>query len=413
MSKPHKPHPYIPAKPARPAVAARALSTPIATESPLGWEAFAIAAPGLAPLVAAECVAQGITPRDVSSAGVSFHATAEQLCAINLWSRVASRVLVRLAEFEARDFATLEKMAARVPWHLVLVPGAAVRLRVTCRKSRLDHSDAVAERVARGITLSIRGAQALGRARDDEEDDDGNTQLIVVRFDHDRCTISADSSGALLHRRGWRQAVAKAPLRETLAAAMLSSCAWDGRVPLVDPFCGSGTIGIEAALRVRGMAPGLGRAFAYEQWPGADAAMHARVRAAAVAQQLPSVGAPIVLRDRDAGACKAAMANAERAGVLSDVVIEQAPLSDTSLAAIGTSGLVLTNPPYGLRIGDGADLRSLYARLGDVVRAGGREWRLAMLVPDRVLAGQTKLAFDTVLRTTNGGLPVELVQSRR
>jgi putative N6-adenine-specific DNA methylase len=125
------------------------------------------------------------------------------------------------------------------------------------------------------------------------------------------------------------------------------------------------------------------------------------------------VGAPIVLRDRDAGACKAAMANAERAGVLSDVVIEQAPLSDTSLAAIGTSGLVLTNPPYGLRIGDGADLRSLYARLGDVVRAGGREWRLAMLVPDRVLAGQTKLAFDTVLRTTNGGLPVELVQSRR
>ena len=107
------------------------------------------------------------------------------------------------------------------------------------------------------------------------------------------------------------------------------------------------------------------------------------------------------------------MANAERAGVLSDVVIEQAPLSDTSLAAIGTSGLVLTNPPYGLRIGDGADLRSLYARLGDVVRAGGREWRLAMLVPDRVLAGQTKLAFDTVLRTTNGGLPVELVQSRR
>ena len=413
MPKPHKPDNLIPARPARPARVTRPSPTPIPTERLSGFDAFAVAAPGLAPLVAAECVALGITPREVSPAGVSFTATADQLFTANLWSRLASRVLVRLAEFEARDFATLEKMAARVPWHHVLTPGAAVRLRVTCRKSRLYHSDAVAERVARGITNSIAGSQALGRAKDDEDDDDGNTQLIVVRFDHDRCTISADSSGALLHRRGWRQAIAKAPLRETLAAAMLAACEWEGAVPLVDPFCGSGTIGIEAALRVRRMAPGLGRAFAMEHWPGADPAMHAAVRAAATAVQLPSVGVPIVLRDRDAGACKAALANAERAGVQQDVVIEQGSLSETSLEAIGPAGLVLTNPPYGLRIGDGADLRSLYARLGDVVRAGGRGWQLGLLVPDRVLAGQTRLSFDAVLRTANGGLPVEVLRSRR
>ena len=417
MPKPHKPDQFIPARPVRPARVTRPNSprpsgAPLPTELPSGFDAFAIAAPGLAPLIAAECVALGITPRDISPAGVSFNATAEQLFTVNLWSRLASRVLVRLAEFEARDFATLEKMAARVPWHHVLLPGAAVRLRVTCRKSRLYHSDAVAERVARGITNSIKGSQALGRAKDDEEDDDGNTQLIVVRFDHDRCTISADSSGALLHRRGWRQAIAKAPLRETLAAAMLAACEWNGEVPLVDPFCGSGTIGIEAALRVRRMAPGLGREFVMELWPGADAPMHARVRAAAKAEELPSVGVPIVMRDRDAGACKAAVANAERAGVLQDLVVEQGPLSDTSLEAIGATGLVLTNPPYGLRISDGADLRSLYARLGDVVRAGGRGWHLGMLVPDRVLAAQTRLAFDAALRTANGGLPVEVLVSR-
>ena len=371
-----------------------------------------MAAPGLAPLVAAECIAHGVSPRDVSPAGVSFNATGEQLFTMNLWSRLASRVLVRLAEFEARDFATLEKMAGRVPWHRVLSPGAAVRLRVTCRKSRLYHSDAVAERVARGITNTIKGSQALGRAKDDEDDDDGNTQLIVVRFDHDRCTISADSSGALLHRRGWRQAIAKAPLRETLAAAMLAACEWNGDLPLVDPFCGSGTIGIEAALRLRNMAPGLGREFAMEQWPGVDAPMHARVRNAAKASARPSVGAPIVMRDRDAGACKAAVANAERAGVLGDLVIEQGSLSDTSLDAIGVAGLLLTNPPYGLRISDSSDLRSLYARLGDVVRAGGRGWRVGMLVPDRALAAQTRLAFDAVLRTANGGLPVEVLLSR-
>jgi putative N6-adenine-specific DNA methylase len=233
-----------------------------------------------------------------------------------------------------------------------------------------------------------------------------------VRFDHDRCTISADSSGALLHRRGWRQAIAKAPLRETLAAAMLAACDWNGEVPLVDPFCGSGTIGIEAALRVRRMAPGLGREFAMELWPGADAPMHEQVRATARAEQLPSAGGPIVMRDRDAGACKAAVANAERAGVLQDLVIEQGPLSDTSLESIGSGGLVLTNPPYGLRISDSADLRSLYARLGDVVRAGGRGWQLGMLVPDRALAAQTRLTFEAVLRTANGGLPVEVLVSR-
>ena len=412
MSKPPKPDNFIPPRPARPARAALPDMTPLPTELASGFDAFAVAAPGLAPMVAAECIARGVVPRDVSPAGVSFNATAEQLFTMNLWSRLASRVLVRLAEFEARDFATLEKMAGRVPWHHVLWPGAAVRLRVTCRKSRLYHSDAVAERVARGITNTIKGSQALGRAKDDEDDDDGNTQLIVVRFDHDRCTISADSSGALLHRRGWRQAIAKAPLRETLAAAMLVACEWNGEVPLVDPFCGSGTIGIEAALRVRRMAPGLGREFAMELWPGADAPMHGRVRNAAKADALPSVGVPIVMRDRDAGACKAAVANAERAGVLADLVIEQGPLSDTSLDAVGSSGLVLTNPPYGLRISDGSDLRSLYARLGDVVRAGGRGWRLGMLVPDRALAAQTRLTFDAAMRTTNGGLPVDVLLSR-
>ena len=113
MPKPPKPDTFIPTQPVRPARVTRPSSTPIPTERPSGFDAFAVAAPGLAPLVAAECVAHGVTPRDVSPAGVSFNATAEQLFTVNLWSRLASRVLVRLAEFEARDFATLEKMAAR------------------------------------------------------------------------------------------------------------------------------------------------------------------------------------------------------------------------------------------------------------------------------------------------------------
>lgn len=399
---------------------------------------FAIAAPGFAPLIAAECATLGLTVHSVESAGVSLVLTARELFTLNCWTRLASRVLVRLATFDARDFATLERAAARVPWSRVLSPGTTVQLRVTCRKSRLYHSDAVAERVARGITASVQGVhvavrskaaaaeaepadadanavrEAHARVRDDDDDDGhtGNEQLIVVRLERDHCTISADSSGALLHRRGWRQAIAKAPLRETLAAGMLAALPWNGDVPLVDPFCGSGTIGIEAALRARRIAPGLSRTFVMEQWPRADVAAYRAVRESAQLLVLPAVGVPIVLRDRDAGAIAAARANAERAGVLQDLAIEQGALSDTELAPLGARGVLLTNPPYGLRVSDGADLRGLYARLGDVVRAGGRGWQLGMLVPpEKALSGQVRLRLASVLRTTNGGLPVDLLCS--
>lgn len=355
----------------------------------------------------------GLPPGEVSAAGVSLALTLPEVFRLNCRSRCASRVIVRLDAFDARDFATLEKAAARVPWARVVQPGGKVRLRVTCKKSRLYHSDAVAERVARGIVGAVSGAQVVGRARDDEEDDDeavAPTQLIIVRFDHDRCTISADTSGALLHRRGWRLAVAKAPLRETLAAGMLAAMPWHGDVPLVDPFCGSGTIGIEAALRARDIAPGLTRAFALEQWPQVPASAYAAEREAARARVKPGVDVPIVLRDRDAGAIAAARANAARAGVLDDLVIEQGALSETDLAGLGAGGVLLTNPPYGQRVSGGADLRGLYARLGDVLRAGGRGWRLGMLVPpDKALAGQLRLQLTPSLRTTNGGLPVELL----
>jgi putative N6-adenine-specific DNA methylase len=237
-------------------------------------------------------------------------------------------------------------------------------------------------------------------------------QRIIVRFDHDRCTISADSSGELLHRRGWRQAVAKAPLRETLAAAMLSACEWTGAVPLVDPFCGSGTIGIEAALRARNIAPGLARTFAMEHWPGTDSAMVSGARAIARAAAKPSTGSAIVMSDRDEGAVAAARANAERAGVLEDLTIERRSLSETALADLGETGLLLTNPPYGLRLSDGADLRGLYARLGEVLRAGGRGWRLGMLVADRGVVSSVRLPMDTVLRTSNGGIPVSVEMTR-
>jgi putative N6-adenine-specific DNA methylase len=385
------------------------------------FDAFAVAPPGVAPLLAAECEALGLVPTAVTPAGVGLALPPAALFRLNLWSRLATRVLVRLGTFPARDFATLARRSAGLPWGDVLPPRAPVGIRVTCRKSRLYHSDAVAERVGEAIGRAVPSAQVRRRAVDDDAEDQGDAEaartLVVVRLERDQCTVSVDSSGALLHRRGWRLAVAKAPLRETLAAALLAACGWDGGVPLLDPFGGSGTIGIEAALRARGIAPGVGRPFALERWPLLDTAAHraqwAAQRGAARAAARGSAGVPIVMRDRDAGACAAARANAERAGVGDDVLVEEGALSTTAPERWGPRGLLLTNPPYGVRVGDDATLRALYARLGAVVRGAGAGWEAAMLVADPRMGAATGLRLHPLLHTATGGIPVALLGTPR
>lgn len=395
-------------------------------------DAFAVAAPGLSALLARELDQLGITHSGTEAGGVQFRATAEEVFAVNLHSRIASRVIIRLATFPAHDFAILERKAGKVPWQLVTAHNRKVRLRVTCRKSRLYHSDAVAERIGRAITAAT-GAEVLAHSTDDKEDESSEAiqaatqplvhqpvhehvqqsaqepaQLILVRMEHDVCTISADSSGELLHRRGWRQAVAKAPLRETLAAAMLMACEWTGETPLVDPFCGSGTIGIEAALMARRMAAGKGRNVAIEKWPGAPRAHFQKIREAATAMERHQLQVPIVISDRDSGACDAALANAERAGVADNIQIVHQSLSDVALHRFGASGLVLANPPYGLRISDNSSLRRLYSRLGDVVRDGGPGWRLAFLAPEQRSGIPLGMSVRTLFRTSNGGIAVSM-----
>jgi putative N6-adenine-specific DNA methylase len=232
-------------------------------------------------------------------------------------------------------------------------------------------------------------------------------QLFVVRMDHDECTISVDASGELLHRRGYRKAVGRAPLRETLAAAMLVGVDWDARSPLVDPMCGSGTIAIEAATRARRIAPGLKRRFAAERWPESDANDWSAARATSEARVLPSAPGPIIASDRDAGAIEAAIANAERAGVGADITFTQRTLS--ALDVPPGPGLVISNPPYGVRVGETAELRDLFARLGQVAREKCAGWRVALLSADRALEAQTALPFREVLQTSNGGIAVRLI----
>jgi putative N6-adenine-specific DNA methylase len=238
---------------------------------------------------------------------------------------------------------------------------------------------------------------------------------VVARVLGDRVTLSVDTSGEALHKRGWRQEVSRAPLRETLASAIVLAAAWDAASPLVDPFCGSGTIVVEAALQARDLAPGRDRGFAFQAWPDFEAGTWASVRGevASRARPLPA-GAVLAGRDRDAGAVEAARANAARAGVGDDVTFTRAALSDFDAPATGAGraarrGWIVTNPPYGARVSSGHDLRDLYARLGDVARRHVPGWRVAILAADTRLAAQAHLRLETLLATTNGGIDVSLL----
>lgn len=371
--------------------------------------ALAVTALGLAPWCAEELRAIGLTIRAVDDAGVSFDATPEALARAHVGSAVASRIIVRLAEFEARGFAELERHAKRVPWDRVVTAGRHVRLRVTSRKSKLYHTGAIAERLWPALVAAGAVPEATAAPADDEADDvaaPDDAQLIVVRVHRDVVTISADASGALLHRRGWRLATAKAPMRETLAAALLAAAGYDGSAPLVDPMAGSGTIGIEAARHARGLAPGLDRSFAFERWPGHDAALLARVREAARAAALPRAPHPILCNDRDAGAVAAIAANAERAGVRDDLEIRQGPASRVAMPA--GPGWIVTNPPYGKRITGGDDPRDLYISLGRTWRAHAAGWRVAVVGPP-ALARAFALPLTPAADTRNGGLAVSFL----
>ena len=367
-----------------------------------GRDCYAIVAPGLEQIAAAELRAMDLRPGEIEPGGVAFAATDAGLFEANLRLRTVSRVIVRVAEFRATAFHELERLARTVRWDEFLAPGAAVRLRVTCRKSRLYHSDAVAQRVADAIKRRVAGVTITGAKR--EADDEGEeepagqtAQLFLVRFQHDVCTI----------RRGYRLATAKAPLRETLAAAMLLAVHYDGSAPLMDPMCGAGTIAIEAALIARRISPGVSRAFSCERWPGAPVKKFAELRAKARAETLPRAASPIVASDRDAGAAAATLANAERAGVAGDIEIRRGALS--GITPPDGRGLLLTNPPYGVRASAGAEVRNLYAQLGNVARAKCAGWSLAFLSADRAMESQVKLPLADVLKFKNGGIPVRLV----
>jgi putative N6-adenine-specific DNA methylase len=368
---------------------------------------FAVTAPGLKQAAAVEMARLGLkivpTEREDSAGGLEFEGELVDLYRANLHLRVVGRVLLRAGEFYAAAFPELRRKAARVEWERWLSPGQPLALRVTCHKSRLYHSGGVAERVAGAI--SERLGQNPPIQPFDERSGQPLPQLVIVRLSHDHCMISIDSSGEGLYRRGYRQATAKAPLRETLAAGMLLASAWDAVSPIWDPFCGSGTIPIEAALIATNLPPGRQRHFSFMNWPGYSEQDWQNLLDESL-EQAKIESPQIWASDRDEGAIAMARANASRAGVGERISFSVQSIS--SAYPPPGQGWVVTNPPYGLRVSSGKNLRNLYARLGDVLRDKCPGWQVAILSGGDRLLGTTRLPFRERISTVNGGVPVKM-----
>jgi putative N6-adenine-specific DNA methylase len=371
----------------------------------LRW--FAIASPGLeAPLCAELRALPGIAGARAVEGGVEFSGPLAAGMVANLESRIATRVLVRLGEVRARDFAPLRRGLAKLPWPSFVPAGRALRVDVSASHCRLYHTGALADTVRFAIEDCLGKLPAQSRGGEDGEEEAATR--ILLRGQDDRFLASVDSSGALLHRRGWRLEAGRAPLRETLAAGILRLCAYDPALPLVDPMCGSGTMAIEAAALARQIPPGAGRDFAFARWPIHDEATWQKVRAAAAREAPPA--APIVAGDRDPQLVALARRNAARAQVDGDVRFGVASFGEGEIPE--PPGLVVINPPYGQRLGQRQPVLRLGHLIGQTLRQRYRGWRAGVLCPDTAflaaVAAGARGKPEQIHALRNGGLRVQL-----
>jgi putative N6-adenine-specific DNA methylase len=363
------------------------------------FELFLVATPGLEAALASEAKELNFADPKPVMGGVLVRGGWPDVWRANLELRGAGRVLARLGEFRANHLAQLDKRARKFPWGDFLRSDVPVRVEVSCKSSRIYHSGAAQQRLETAIGEEL-GVPISADAE----------VLVKARINNDLCTISVDTSGDFLHKRGHKEAVAKAPMRETMASLFLRECGYDGTEPVVDPMCGSGTFVIEAAEIAAGLKPGRSRHFAFEQLVSFDAAAWQKMRDAnrGVKPTIRFFGS-----DRDAGAIKMSRANAERAGVAALTQFRQHAVSDLT-APEGPPGLVIVNPPYGTRVGDKKPLFALYGALGKTLLTRFAGWRVGLITSEASLAKATGLPFAPPRPpVAHGGIKVRLFQSER
>ncbi len=366
---------------------------------------FATCAPGIEPVLHAEAKALGLSRLERQVGGVRFEGTMRDAWRANLWLRTAVRVLRREGRFEAPSESALDAGVAAIDWRRFLEPGGTLFVDAQTKESGLDHSQYLAQRVKDGIVDQVRAADGT-RPSVDRETADVRVHLHLFR---DRATLSVDTSGASLHRRGWRSSQGRAPLAETLAAAVVLMSHWDRRAPLIDPFCGTGTLLVEGAMIAFQRAPGLTRErFGFEAWRDHDAAGWGREIEAARAAETPSRKLRLVGSDLEPGRLDDCGQHLAATGLdgLAQLDVEDAR---AFAPRAGWNACVVSNLPYGERVGD--DVETLHGDFGARLR-DLPGYSVSLLTGSSRLAGLLRLSSPTRHRVLNGGIDCEVVTAK-
>lgn len=374
---------------------------------------FATCPKGLEYLLRDELIALGAADVREVLAGVHFSGTLETAYRACLWSRLASRVLLPLAEFDAATDDALYAGVQNIDWSTHLAAHATLAVDAGTAMSKLTHSQFIAQRVKDAVVDQFRQRDGSRPGVDTEEPD----VRINLRLRRDRATLSLDLAGSPLHRRGWREVQGEAPLKENLAAAMLLRARWPEMYAqggaLLDPMCGSGTLLTEGALMVADVAPGMRRDyFGFLGWQQHDIALwrglleEARQRADTGLRALRSC---FFGSDADARMVQTAKRNAQEAGVAGFFTLDKHDALHVSPPPGVTTGLVITNPPYGERLGEREEMPRLYRALGETLRARFAGWRAAVLAGDAELGRAMPLRADKKYALYNGALETVLL----
>lgn len=372
---------------------------------------MAVCTPGFERALLGETAAlPGTADHALVPGGVEFTGPLDTIYSANLRLATANRLLLRLGEYLAQSLPMLYNGARRVPWELLIGFHSSFEVRAVARHSRLNHT----RRIAETISAAIRDRLAeFGLAPGPSRD---SALRFLARLHQDRCLLSFDTSGEHLHRRGYRTHVQAAPLRETLAAGVLRECSFEQADLVVDPFCGSGTLVIEAARLGLGIAPGGGRGFAFEHAAFFQPSKWERLRSEAVAQTQPADGWPVRLlgSDLDPRAVEAAEANANAAGVADALAFTTADALSLDLGRLGAGAdrpLLVSNLPYGHRLASG-QARDLMAAFLARFRRDCPGWRFGLVSQHPDLIPAANLEVTRTLAFRNGGLPVTLSLGR-
>ncbi|MFO0060220.1 MAG: MEKHLA domain-containing protein [Planctomyces sp.] len=366
------------------------------------FDLIATATFGLESVVARELERLGYTGLRVVDGKVHFQGDERDIARCNLWLRSADRLLIRVGEFPAPDFDALFDQTKALPWSDLLPVDAKFPVAGRSVLSRLHAVPAIQGAVKKAIVESLK--RTYQRFRFDES---GSTFQIEVSLLRDVATLTIDTSGDGLHKRGYREFVGLAPLRETMAAGLIQLSYWTRDRQVVDPVCGSGTLPIEAALIGRNIAPGIGRSFVAEDWRWLDRRIWREARTEARDLRQPRMVLPILGFDHDPSAIRLSEKGANEAGVAGDIQFRCQEVSDFRTNA--EYGVVITNPPYGERLGDPEEVAAVYRELGRVT-ASLPTWGVYAITSNRGFEQQFGRRAPRRRKLFNGRLECQFYQ---